>query len=254
MTNSDDIPFPSPYFVFGEKLRTKTVSAKQLSMVEIIHLALFGSNLLTVNGDLATLDSWLDLRLPFKHAAILGGIREAISDLLSKVALNPECVLTMDSNDIELVNLVAELVKIETFPEKHELREPSVNVNVPQTGRFRPRGPRYPRPYTHTKHGNTHIPFTPQMHQSQPHTNYQFNPGTYSEASTMDATDTEYAGSDGYMQQQDWGPRRPRYRSPGYSGRRGSPYRPPRHFSGRRPFRHYNRGQGAYRGRERYFH
>ena len=254
MTNSEDIPIPSPYFVFGEKLRTKTVAAKQLSMVEIIHLALFGSNLLTASGDLATLDSWLDLRLPFKHAAIIGGIREAITDLLSKVALNPEAVLTMDANDIELTTLVTELTKIETYPEKHELRESTVSNTVPHTGRFRSRGPRYPRAHTYPRQANSYIPFTPQMHQQPPQPNYQptaTSPGPNNNGTT----NIVYTGNEGYMGQHEWAPRGrgDPYRPHRHSGRRGFGSRSRRHFGGRRPFRHNNRGRGNYRGEQRYF-
>lgn len=35
--------FPYPFFVFGEKIRTRAVSCKQMSMVTPIHLLLFGS-------------------------------------------------------------------------------------------------------------------------------------------------------------------------------------------------------------------
>lgn len=34
--------FPSPFFVFGEKIRTRAVSCKQMTMVTPIHLLLFG--------------------------------------------------------------------------------------------------------------------------------------------------------------------------------------------------------------------
>lgn len=35
--------FPYPFFVFGEKIRTRAVSCKQMSMVSPLHLLLFGS-------------------------------------------------------------------------------------------------------------------------------------------------------------------------------------------------------------------
>ncbi|XP_026676773.1 LOW QUALITY PROTEIN: ATP-dependent RNA helicase A-like [Diaphorina citri] len=38
-----DEKFPSPFFIFGEKIRTKAVSCKQMSMVTPLHLMLFGS-------------------------------------------------------------------------------------------------------------------------------------------------------------------------------------------------------------------
>jgi len=37
------VTFPYPFFVFGEKIRTRAVSCKQMSMVTPIQLLLFGS-------------------------------------------------------------------------------------------------------------------------------------------------------------------------------------------------------------------
>lgn len=41
--NNQDQKFPYPFFVFGEKIRTRAVSCKQMTMVTPIHLLLFGS-------------------------------------------------------------------------------------------------------------------------------------------------------------------------------------------------------------------
>lgn len=41
--NNTEQKFPYPFFVFGEKIRTRAVSCKQMSMVTPIHLLLFGS-------------------------------------------------------------------------------------------------------------------------------------------------------------------------------------------------------------------
>lgn len=41
--------FPYPFFVFGEKIRTRAVSCKQMSMVTPIHLLLFGSRKVHTN-------------------------------------------------------------------------------------------------------------------------------------------------------------------------------------------------------------
>ena len=37
----ETVTFPVPYFVFGEKIRTRAVSCKQMTMVSPIHLMLF---------------------------------------------------------------------------------------------------------------------------------------------------------------------------------------------------------------------
>ena len=39
----DAIQFPVPFFVFGEKIRTRAVSCKAMTMVSPLHLLLFAS-------------------------------------------------------------------------------------------------------------------------------------------------------------------------------------------------------------------
>ena len=41
--SKDGMTFPSPFFVFGEKLRTRAVTAHQMTMVSALQLLLFGS-------------------------------------------------------------------------------------------------------------------------------------------------------------------------------------------------------------------
>lgn len=53
-----DASFPFPFFVFGEKIRTRAVSCKQMTMVTPIHLLLFGSRKVDVVDGLVRLDNW----------------------------------------------------------------------------------------------------------------------------------------------------------------------------------------------------
>ena len=216
MTNGEEIHYPSPYFVFGEKLRTKTVAAKQLTMVEVIHLALFGSNLITAVDDLATLDSWIDVKMPFRHAAIIGGLREAISDVLSKVAIDPASVLGLSSADMELIQLITELTDIETYP-GNALLEPNANRYPPgDTGRGR-----YPR-------GTQ---------------GYGFQSTMPSTSDTMDTGEARYGGV--YRGSPARGNRfRGRYNPRGYVR-----MRPSIHHRGSRPSRYQRRQSGGRRGR-----
>ena len=219
MTNGEEIHFPSQYFVFGEKLRTRTVAAKQLTMVAVIHLALFGSNLITAVDDLATLDSWIDVKMPFKHAAIIGGLREAISDVLSKVAINPASVLGLSSADLELIQLITELTYIETYPDTHPLEHTNANNRYPRGDRGRNRYP----------YGNQ---------------GYGFQSTIHTPSDTMNTGGARYGGV--YRGYPARGSNfRGRYNPRGGYMRPGMPYR------GRRPFGHdrrYSR-HGGRRGR-----
>uniref|UniRef100_A0A183VBA4 RNA helicase n=1 Tax=Toxocara canis TaxID=6265 RepID=A0A183VBA4_TOXCA len=58
--NSEAIKFPSPLFVFSEKLRTKVISCKQLSNITPLQLLLFGSRKVECQGNqLVKLDDML---------------------------------------------------------------------------------------------------------------------------------------------------------------------------------------------------
>lgn len=52
------VTFPYPFFVFGEKIRTRAVSCKQLSMVSPINLILFGCKKVDFVEGVVRLDNW----------------------------------------------------------------------------------------------------------------------------------------------------------------------------------------------------
>ena len=56
-TNGNYI-FPSPYFAYGEKIKTKVIAAKTTTMVSPLHLILFGSSSVIYHGDRVMIDEW----------------------------------------------------------------------------------------------------------------------------------------------------------------------------------------------------
>ncbi|GFR82951.1 ATP-dependent RNA helicase A-like protein, partial [Elysia marginata] len=52
------VQFPSPFFIFGEKIRTRAVSCKQMTNVSPIQLLLFGSSHVSKQGENVILDKW----------------------------------------------------------------------------------------------------------------------------------------------------------------------------------------------------
>ena len=56
-TNGNYI-FPSPYFAYGEKIKTKVIAAKTTTMVSPLHLILFGSSSVVFHGDRVLVDEW----------------------------------------------------------------------------------------------------------------------------------------------------------------------------------------------------
>ena len=56
-TNGNYI-FPSPYFAYGEKIKTKVIAAKTTTMVSPFHLILFGSSSVICHTDHVLIDEW----------------------------------------------------------------------------------------------------------------------------------------------------------------------------------------------------
>ncbi|KAK8766981.1 hypothetical protein V5799_006235 [Amblyomma americanum] len=50
--------FPSPFFVFGEKIRTRAVSCKQMTMISPVHILLFGCKRVELVNGVVQVDGW----------------------------------------------------------------------------------------------------------------------------------------------------------------------------------------------------
>ncbi|KZC09251.1 Dosage compensation regulator [Dufourea novaeangliae] len=101
--------FPFPFFVFGEKIRTRAVSCKQLSMVSPIHLLLFGSRKVEYVDGVVRLDNWVNLDMNPNHAAAIVALRPALESLVVKAAKEPETILELSPNDEKVLSLIKAL-------------------------------------------------------------------------------------------------------------------------------------------------
>ncbi|XP_027854548.2 dosage compensation regulator isoform X1 [Aphis gossypii] len=101
--------FPSPFFVFAEKVRTRAVSCKQMTMVTPIHLLLFGARKIEYAKELVQLDNWITLKMDVKAASAIVALRPAIESMIVRVSENPESITTLSETDIKLINLLKEL-------------------------------------------------------------------------------------------------------------------------------------------------
>lgn len=104
------VTFPYPFFVFGEKIRTRAVSCKQTTMVSPIHLLLFGSKRVDrVDANTVRLDNWLLLKMdPFQAARVVA-LRPAIDDLVLETAADPAEMLNVDGSRQNLIELIRDL-------------------------------------------------------------------------------------------------------------------------------------------------
>lgn len=104
------VTFPYPFFIFGEKIRTRAVSCKQMSMVSPLHLLLFGSKKVDmIDEKTVRLDNWLNYEMDPYEASLITALRPAIEQLIVSTAENPDDILKMDAVQNNLVHLVKDL-------------------------------------------------------------------------------------------------------------------------------------------------
>ncbi|XP_050427766.1 dosage compensation regulator [Adelges cooleyi] len=113
-TNFMSGSFPSPFFVFTEKVRTRAVSCKQMTMVTPIHLLLFGARKIEYTNNYICLDNWINLKMDVNSAAAIVALRPAIEGLIINISENPEFILTMDETNVKLLNTLKELCNFNT--------------------------------------------------------------------------------------------------------------------------------------------
>ncbi|XP_064617044.1 LOW QUALITY PROTEIN: ATP-dependent RNA helicase A-like [Liolophura sinensis] len=109
--SNQEIFFPSPFFIFGEKIRTHAVSCKQMTMVTPLQLLLFGSRSVTWEEGQVILDKWITLAMEFTVAAKVVGLRPALEALLVRATKDPESVTTPGEQEEGLLSVMKALSK-----------------------------------------------------------------------------------------------------------------------------------------------
>ncbi|KAJ8672784.1 hypothetical protein QAD02_004044 [Eretmocerus hayati] len=101
--------FPFPFFVFGEKIRTRAVSCKQMTMVSPLHLLLFGSRKVEYVDNVIRLDNWINLDMDPAHAASIVALRPALESLVIRASKEPETILELSPLDEKVLAVVKNL-------------------------------------------------------------------------------------------------------------------------------------------------
>ncbi|XP_058491844.1 ATP-dependent RNA helicase A [Solea solea] len=109
--SSHDVSYPSPFFVFGEKIRTRAVSAKGMTMVSPLQLLLFGCKKVNSEGHVVELDDWIKLRIPHEVGGAIVALRAGLEALVVEVTKDPEYVRQMDQNNERLLNVIRHVSK-----------------------------------------------------------------------------------------------------------------------------------------------
>lgn len=107
------VTFPYPFFVFGEKIRTRAVSCKQMTMVSPIHLLLFGCKKIdlveTKEGKVVRLDNWLNLQMDGYQASLIAALRPALENLVVRASEQPDEILNPEPEIAKLISTIREL-------------------------------------------------------------------------------------------------------------------------------------------------
>uniref|UniRef100_A0A3Q3MY32 RNA helicase n=1 Tax=Mastacembelus armatus TaxID=205130 RepID=A0A3Q3MY32_9TELE len=109
--SSHDMTYPSPFFVFSEKIRTRAISAKGMTLVSPLQLLLFACKKISSNGDVVELDDWIKLRVPHEVAGGIAAVRAALEALVVEVTKDPEYVRQMDQTNQHLLNVIRHVSK-----------------------------------------------------------------------------------------------------------------------------------------------
>ncbi|CAF0906923.1 unnamed protein product, partial [Didymodactylos carnosus] len=103
-----EIPvFPSPFFVFTEKIKTRAVSAKQMSMSTPLQLLLFASEQIeSIESDMICLDNWIVLNMNESLASKIVSLRPAIEALIIRCTKDPNEALNRPQDIEQLLYLI----------------------------------------------------------------------------------------------------------------------------------------------------
>ena len=109
----DAINFPVPYFVFNEKIRTRAVSCKGMTMVSPLHLMLFASRKVELMPNMTVrLDNWISLKMDPRVAAIITALRPAVESLVIRCAAEPNSVAEPTHQEDKTIQAVRQLAKM----------------------------------------------------------------------------------------------------------------------------------------------
>ncbi|XP_034477717.1 dosage compensation regulator isoform X2 [Drosophila innubila] len=104
------VSFQYPFFVFGEKIRTRAVSCKQMSMVSPLQVMIFGCRKIDLGpNNTVRVDNWLNFDMDPEHAAKIGALKPALEDLITLACDNPGSVLQLDEPNEKLVRVIRDL-------------------------------------------------------------------------------------------------------------------------------------------------
>lgn len=107
--SSQDMNYPSPFFVFGEKIRTRAISAKGMTLVTPLQLLLFASKKVQSDGQMVLIDDWIKLHISHEAAACITALRAALEALVVEVTKQPEIISQLDPVNERMLNTIRQI-------------------------------------------------------------------------------------------------------------------------------------------------
>ena len=105
--------FPIPFFVFNEKIRTRAVSCKGMTMVTPIHLLLFASRKIELMPQgTVRLDNWLNLDIDPRAAAAVTALRPSLEALVIRCAAEPDTISEPTHQEDKTIQVIKQLCKL----------------------------------------------------------------------------------------------------------------------------------------------
>ncbi len=107
------VTFPVPFFVFNEKIRTRAVSCKGMTMVTPLHLMLFASRKVELlsNGSVR-LDNWITLNMSASAAAAITALRPSLEALIIRCAGEPETIAEPTHQEDKTIKAIKNVCKL----------------------------------------------------------------------------------------------------------------------------------------------
>ncbi|CAG7838037.1 unnamed protein product [Allacma fusca] len=143
--NRMESKFPFPFFIYGEKIRTRAIACKSMTMITPLHMLLFGAKRVDIiyngNESMVRLDNWILLKMDPVDAAAIVALRPAIEDLVTRATENPEAFFPLNEGDAKLVSVVTHLCRLSSVASVEDQGEGNPNAwgkaNKQQYGQFR---------------------------------------------------------------------------------------------------------------------
>ncbi|EPQ16408.1 ATP-dependent RNA helicase A [Myotis brandtii] len=107
--SSQDVKYPSPFFVFGEKIRTRAISAKGMTLVTPLQLLLFASKKVQSDGQIVLVDDWIRLQISHEAAACITALRAAMEALVVEVTQKPSIISQLDPVNERMLNTIRQI-------------------------------------------------------------------------------------------------------------------------------------------------